>query len=189
VSVEFRRRPKFVFGEEGEHVVADILMHRGNVVLPMYQFHNHDRAPSVFWVMDEDILSRPLPDLLVWCGGDRPIFAEVKRKNRWVHWDGRRETGFNQRLYNAYTEIEQRTGCPVWVFFLHERMAPTGLYVAPLAKLAPTLRPWDGRNEKTGAVVERQPIAMFDSAVLTRLCDAPAVFSHAEQAALRKARG
>lgn len=152
------------FGEEGEHDVARFLMRRGILVAPVYQFKNHDRAPVALYEADGAAVARVLPDLSCWWQG-RAFFAEVKRKTRWTRWNGRRETGFDWRLFREYEAIRARSGVPLFVFFVHEQEPPTGVFVGRLARLAPGVRRWDGLNAKTGRRVTK-PLALFPSHLL-----------------------
>lgn len=134
------------FGAEGEHTVARWLLGRGTAVSPLYQFTLHDQAPVILWDDDGREIRCVLPDLHCYRDG-KAFFAEVKRKNQW--WDNRKagclETGMNLRLWREYLRVRIRTGCPVYVFFLHETMQPTGLYVGEIRDLAKRKpREWKG---------------------------------------------
>jgi hypothetical protein len=160
MGADFRLRPEFVYGEEGEHAVAGALMRRGLVVHPVYQYENHD-SPPMLYTIDGGFT---LPDLMCFGGQSPCMFAEVKRKNQWVRWDGRRETGFNDRLYRKYLKVQELTGLPVWVFFVHDKMEPTGVFAAKLDDLAVTYRLWDGTDRAGRRVTD--PMALFDASVL-----------------------
>lgn len=140
------------FGQEGEHLVAQWLMHRGAVVSPLYQFTNHGKAPVLLRMHAGETLSQVLPDLTCWRDGSG-FFAEVKRKRRWVrYYKSSRglETGFNLRHWREYLTVTSLTCTPLWFFFLHETDEPTGLWVGEAAQMLPHVREWDGRNERTG---------------------------------------
>ena len=171
-SDEFSER--LAFGEDGEHLVARFLMSRGVVLSPLYQFQNHDRAPVALWEVDGAQVSGVLPDLACWNKG-RAFFAEVKRKTRWVHWEGARETGFDQRLWREYRRIRTQSGVPVWVFFVHEQQEPCGIYLVNIDK-KPS-RVWDGRNKRTGRLVSgvRGAMTLFDYSELTPVRSGEAV--------------
>lgn len=144
------------FGAEGEHVVATWLLERGSAVAPLYQYTNHDQAPVILWDDDGRRIRCVLPDLHCYRSG-KAFFAEVKRKNQW--WDNRDlrclETGMNLRLWRDYVRVRARTGCHVYVFFLHETMPPTGLFVGEIQTLN-QLCPREWRGGETPLVFVRQ---------------------------------
>jgi hypothetical protein len=127
---------QLAFGQEGEHMVAQWLLGRGSAVAPLYQYTKHDKAPVILWDESGRAIHCTLPDLQCYVGGEA-FFAEVKRKNQW--WENRDlgafETGTDERLWRRYTRVAQRTGCPVWLFFLHETREPTGLFVGEIQRL------------------------------------------------------
>jgi hypothetical protein len=162
------------FGEEGENLIAQVLINRGVIVSPLYQYEGHSKPPAVYCA--EGTLTHP--DLTCWSKG-KNFFAEIKRKNRWVEpWarghlpgggerDGRGlETGFNTRLYENYRKVSEQTGAPLWVFFIHERQEPCGVFIARLADLARHARFWDGRSPK-GKYVSK-PEVLFPQYTLRR---------------------
>lgn len=172
------------FGEEGEHLIARRLMQSGIAVAPLYQFQNHDRAPVLLFEVDGEHFSRVLPDLTCW--NRRQFFVEVKRKTRWVNWRpaGRGlETGFDLRLFRNYRVIRNTTGADVWVFFIHEGSAPTGVFVAELETLVPLVREWDGKTPD-GREVERNPLALFPLKALRKRWDLSEIGIASPQAGL-----
>jgi len=121
------------FGKEGEHYVANWLIGRGNVVAPLYQYNNHNKAPVILWDESGRRIQCVLPDLQCY-KHSKAWFAEVKRKNQW--WQGEYfETGVDIRLWKHYQKVRQQTGCDVWIFFLHENMEPTGLFAGEVMAL------------------------------------------------------
>lgn len=155
------------FGQEGEHIVADFLLRRGVAVAPLYQFQNLGRAPVIVWSADNEHVSKILPDLT--CFGRKAFFAESKRKRRWVpdKYGRGLETGFNERCYKEYRAVGDRTGAPVWVFFLHENEEPTGLYAGELRRLIPHARLWDGLHPAGHRI--NPPMIFFPLSVLARV--------------------
>jgi hypothetical protein len=162
------------FGEEGENLIAQALIRRGAIVSPLYQYEGHSKPPAVYCA--EGTLTHP--DLTCWSKG-KNFFAEIKRKQRWVHpWarghlpgggeqDGRGlETGFNARLYENYRKVSAQTGAPLWVFFIHEKEEPCGVFIARLADLEPHARLWDGRRR--GGERISKPEALFPHRALRR---------------------
>lgn len=155
-----------LFGEEGEHVISKLLMQRGVVVQPLYQ-HSTDHAPHLLWEMDGRVARAVLPDLTCW--GRRQFFAEVKRKTRWIRFVADRvETGANARLIDDYLAVSKRTRAQVWLFFLHEKQEPTGVYYGELGALMPHARHWDGRDARNGGRI-CPPMTLFPLSQLQRL--------------------
>ena len=52
-------------------------------------------------------------------------------------------------------------------FFVHEELAPTGVYWAKLSRIRGSVRRWNGRKP-SGEYVTK-PEALFDSTLLTRV--------------------
>jgi hypothetical protein len=125
------------YGAEGEHIVANWLLDRGSAVAPLYQYTNHDQAPVILWDDSARRIRCVLPDLHCYRDG-AAYFAEVKRKNQWWHNRPLKclETGMNVRLWHEYRRVREKTGCPVYIFFLHETMEPTGLFYGEIEDLA-----------------------------------------------------
>lgn len=131
------------FGEEGEHEVARLLIEKGISVMPLYQF-NPDHPPYILTKVNSYIS----PDLI--CFGRDSIFIEVKSKNQWVYFNGRRETGFNKRHYDDYLNVKNATGKKLYIFFNHvnnnknipyNESHPVGIYYVELENYT---RFWDG---------------------------------------------
>jgi hypothetical protein len=164
------------FGEEGERFIAERLISAGKAVSNNYQFQTKATAPAVFWKESGQRKRLVLPDLQVWTE-DRQVFVEVKRKTQWGKWCGALETGTEAHLFQHYEAVQRKTGHEVFLFFLHQDMAPTGVYCASIAKCRDALnrndgaRIWDGLNIKTGSKVVPHPMAMFAQKILTRICD------------------
>jgi hypothetical protein len=165
------------FGREGERIVERFLMSRGAMVSPLSQYEKHDKAPVLILQENDAIKKLIHPDLMVFTRDRGVLFAEVKRKNRWVgpFNEGRRdrgqETGFDTYQLEHYARVSDRTGLPLWVFFVHERQPPTGIYAQELAKMLPHLRPWDGRDERTGQIRYPAHMALFPQHCLIKLWD------------------
>lgn len=164
------------FGREGERIVERFLMRGGAMVSPLSQYENHDKAPVLFLQENDAIKKLIHPDLLVF-GKKGVLFAEVKRKNRWVgpFNEGRRdrgqETGFDEYQLAHYAAVSDKAGIPLWVFFVHEKQPPTGVYAQSLSYLIPYKRTWDGRDERTGQMRYPANMALFPQHCLIRLWD------------------
>lgn len=124
-------------GAEGEHLVGKKLMERGVILLPLYQFINHENAPLIFSAHWKAVA----PDLT--CFKDGVVwFTEVKTKRRWVKYKGRIETGLDGRSFNRYKRIKCATELRVYLFFNHIEKDPIGIYYAEIDQFT---RFWDGK--------------------------------------------
>ena len=154
---------QLAFGQEGEHIVASLLIASGSyTILPLYQFLSCSFAPQIYTASG----SLTSPDLVAMKSG-KVMFVECKRKRRWIRWNERVETGLNRKHFQAYLELSQVTGIPLFLFFIHEEQEPTGIYAISLCKTG-SMREWNGRNDYTGAYVTK-PEVFFASESLTKL--------------------
>ncbi len=114
-------------------------------VLPVYDISTDTGKGPRLLTLPTDLV---VPDLLVMREGEIR-WIESKRKTKFV-WHGIAKewrTGIDLKHYFDYIQVEERTGVPVWLFFLHEENAvsdadrlrgcreqvcPTGLFGAPL---------------------------------------------------------
>lgn len=152
-------------GVEGEHRIARKLLDIGVAVAPLYQFENQGTAPHMLGKLGCDQIKRVLPDLTCW--GETAFFAEVKRKQRWVTYSGFLETGLNARLFREYCDVQALTGCPVFLFFLHESQLPTGVWIGRIDRLRARCREWAG-SRPDGSVVSK-PLTLFPASTLTKI--------------------
>lgn len=153
-------REQLQFGEEGEHIISDFLMDKGVVIMPLYQFSAQE-SPKIF-SKEKALIS---PDLL--CYGDRVFFVEVKTKNQWVRWQGNIETGFNQKHYRHYLEVQQYTKQDVYVIFRHITEEPTGIYIVKL-DFEP-VRLWNGKTP-SGRYIDK-PFVFYPFTALRKIGD------------------
>lgn len=174
MPTEFEKN--LAWGEEGENIVARFLAKRGCMVSPLAQ-GKHDKAP-VLVLSENDAFRRLIhPDLTVFRSDGQVLFAEVKRKRQWVgpydqYRPGRgRETGFDAYQLPHYAGVSDRSKLPIWLFFVHERQPPTGIYAQALDVMTPHIRPWDGRDERTGELRHPSPMVLFPESCLIRLWD------------------
>ena len=151
------------FGKDGEERVAAKLVQLGFIVSPLYQYEDHKRAPVLFYQLRGAAQTLTHPDLAVF--GKTCCFAEVKRKQRWVDFDHERglETGCDLKLWHQYRLVRRVTGLPVWLFFIHERHEPTGVFIGETEALAAHVREWDGKH---GSVRFSAPLAFFPKSAL-----------------------
>ena len=159
------------WGEEGERLVARWFMSKGYVVAPLYQF-DANTAPVLVSSKGKLVA----PDLSLF-GNSKMFFAEIKRKNRWVSSKAHGlETGYNLGQHKHYLEVKHQTGCPVWILFLHETRAPTGLFAAELG--AQPVRRWDGLHHLTGEVISAKRMVFYKHENLIPLCSLEEIKSY-----------
>lgn len=137
MTLDFEKQLEY--GEDGEHIVADYLLKKEFVILPLYQFENKNQTPYLLY--DKKLLI--LPDLTVWKNG-KTYFIEVKRKRQWVKFKNKIETGINYKLFKSYEEITLITDSIIYLWFVHEYEEPTGFYYIELNKFKNNSRYWDG---------------------------------------------
>jgi len=181
-----RDRPEFAWGEDAEDAIALKLQLDGCVVLKQSQYKHHDHAPVLYSIEHETKHVRTvLADLITWERGRPPLFAEVKRKNRWVNFrdpdqpDRGLETGFDEHLWKHYLRAQEATGTSLLVFWVHEKRPPTGVYVSTIEALARpgVRRPWDGwpKNQRRARDPQQKPphdpMSLFPLSALKRFCD------------------
>lgn len=134
------------YGEEGEQIIGNLLMQKGYSIVPLYQYTNTEKAPSLF-VNNETLI---LPDIQIFREDKKPFWVECKRKRKWVHWKQNIETGFNTYSFDHYKRIQELTGMSVYIAFIHEEHSPLGIFVTTLENFEDNARYWDGLNLKTG---------------------------------------
>jgi hypothetical protein len=143
------------FGEEGEKQVAEMLLDKGWPVIPLYQYETNDAAPSLF-LAEKDLI---LPDLQVFGKENNLMWVEVKRKRQWVRYRNNIETGLNKRHAEHYLEIEKKTDAPVYIFFIHEKEKPEGVFYVRLKTAYENARFWNGLN--FNGVKKSKPMVFF----------------------------
>jgi len=135
-----------MWGQEGEKEVSTMLVKRGNVIVPVYQF-DCKTAPMCLTENKKLIL----PDLQ--CLNETGFsWIEVKRKNQWVIWDDLYETGCDYRQYLHYKELAEITNKPFYIIFKHEEKEPTGFFAVDIRESG---RHWNGRKA-SGDVVHHE---------------------------------
>jgi hypothetical protein len=149
---------QLAFGQDGEHEVAQMLINKGIVIMPLYQFVA-DHAPYIITENMEKIVS---PDLI--CFANNGAFmVEVKTKNQWVSFNNINETGIDARLYRHYLQIKTATKTNVWLFFNHKTSGETGIFYVQLEKYT---RHWDG---KVKGVQKHPEMYFYDRSVLLKM--------------------
>ena len=170
---KFQRQ--LAFGQIAETDIALWLMHRGGVVLPIYDIeYDTGKGPRMFLV-DRSLVA---PDLLVFSRGSLK-WIEAKHKSVFTwHWTSARkgksevecwQTGIDQHHYRQYLEVEKVSGVPIWLLFFHitstpdsrdlnrsewpcPEKCPVGLFGAPLKELSECVHHTDWRWGRHGMV-------------------------------------
>jgi hypothetical protein len=143
-------KTKWAWGEEGEAEVKKLLLDQGNMVLTFEQFHPVV-APVMEQINEYGLLScYTAPDILVLAPSH--FLVECKRKRNWVRFSGELETGIDERFYRQYARIEEITGLPVWLYFIHEVEEPFGIFRVPLKNYT---RMFDGNKSGNSYPAER----------------------------------
>lgn len=108
-------------GRLWEQRIARWLMLKGWLILPVYDYSGNDhKAPKLEALKKEDSLV--LPDLLMF-QQQRVQWMEVKYKESAVEYRKTHQmvTGLNLRLWNHYKKVQEETGHPVFIAFIHQR--------------------------------------------------------------------
>ena len=110
----FRETPEFRFGRTGEQFVAQELQRRGWYVIPSYDFCGEEgnKAPKLQGGSTRFVI----PDLDISQAGMRR-WVEVKAKDAatYTRITDRLEHGIAARHWRDYLEVENITGCEVWL--------------------------------------------------------------------------
>ena len=109
------------YGKEGEEIIASIFLSQSFSVMPLYQFEASS-APLIYYGTSSFIS----PDLMLWKNGTS-YYVEVKRKSEWKYIPTN-STGIDKRLYEKYKALSDATGIKLFLFFIQEKMKPTGIY-------------------------------------------------------------
>ena len=137
------------FGQEGEKEVALLFINYGYSILPLYQF-DAIIAPKI--IIEKEYIS---PDLTIFKEG-KCVFLEVKRKNQWVVYKDRTETGCDYRHYLEYLNLSKNTGIDLYMVFQHLDAEPTGIYLVNILEEG---RYWDGT---VGGVKKFKPMFFWN---------------------------
>lgn len=108
------------FGQLGESVIARWLRSRGSSVLPAYEKEfDTGKGPRLFTPHGQLVT----PDLFVF---PSRTFIEAKHKTvfTWYHRSGGWQTGIDGDHFHDYLKVQDETGSPVWLMFLHRTSVP-----------------------------------------------------------------
>ena len=132
------------YGRAGESAISRWLQqNKGFAILPAYEklIDSDRKGPQLFFGQTGLIA----PDLLaIRPNGGGALWVEVKRKNAFA-WNRKHQcwtTGLDIRVYEHYQKVQEVSGWPVVVLFLHEGgvakdspPSPAGLYARKLSYL------------------------------------------------------
>lgn len=121
---------KLAWGQLAETDIAAWLMSRGAKLLPAYDIeYDSGKGPRLF---GKDFQAAT-PDFLIWRQG-KSLWIEAKHKTvfTWRYTNARKglsaercwETGIDYHHWLDYGRIQQETGMPVWLLFLHRSDCP-----------------------------------------------------------------
>ena len=144
-------------GRAGETAIARWLIARGHSVLPVYEKIIEDgKGPQLFSASGGLVA----PDLVAFKDG-RVLWIEAKHKTAFTWWRIGQvfETGIDLRHYLDYLKVREKSGCPVFLLFLHKGgqakdspLSPDGLYGNDLSVLAAHESHRDPRWGRSGMV-------------------------------------
>ena len=112
---------KLALGRSYEVQYANWVMLKCNArILPVYDYNGQlgDKAPKLQGISPN--ASLVVPDLLV-CEDGATSWVEVKYKTRadWTRITNRLETGIPLRLWRDYEAVQEASGLPVQLVFIH----------------------------------------------------------------------
>ena len=114
---------KLDYGKVGEGLIAQWLMARGNLILPVYEVEKTaNKGPQLF----SAAASLVSPDLVAFTSNG-VMWIEAKHKTVFTwhrntqHWT----TGIDLRHYEDYMEVAKQTKLPVWLMFFHRNEMPS----------------------------------------------------------------
>jgi len=129
---------KLKVGLLGEDLISRWLRSFGWNVLPAYEISlDSGKGPRLFTAHKGKMIS---PDLLIMQGKEiRWAEAKTKRAFTWHRISNSWQTGIDKYMFKEYMEVQETTGFPVFLFFLHEpghaavdtpeeAVSPSGLY-------------------------------------------------------------
>jgi len=153
-------------GQAGESAISQWLQDRGCAVFPAYEkLLDTGKGPQLFTAKGNFVL----PDLLVFGEGAEKIFwVEAKTKTHfcWHRISQTWRTGIDLCQYWHYREVQENTGIPVWLMFLHieskpsqsdiaygsPETCPSGLFGNALSELVRTESDKTERHGRSGMV-------------------------------------
>lgn len=148
-SIPFDQTTEYKLGHDGELVIKQLLIDNGWLVIPSYAYtgKGNDKSPRLegmncFYV---------IPDLDVCKAGTRR-WIEVKTKSKadFTRLTQRFEHGIPLRHYRHYFDVQDATGCPVWLF-VYELNTKSILY-ASLNALSYVARIYEGPKMSNGGM-------------------------------------
>jgi hypothetical protein len=157
----FKETKEYQIGNQGELKVVEMLQKRGWFVIPSYDYSGDDgnKAPKLQGLCKNLVI----PDLDISKNGSRK-WAEVKTKNAatYTRITNRYEHGIPLRHFEHYRDVEQITGCEVWLFIFE---LDTGqVLFQKLCELEKSKRIYDGGKMSWGGMIffQRDKFKKFD---------------------------
>lgn len=136
-------------GADGEQVVKNLLIQNGWLIIPSYAYTGpgDDKAPRMEGMNTYYII----PDLdICRLGTRRWIEVKTKTEATFTSITQRLEHGIPLRHYYHYFEVQNATGCPVWLF-VYELKTKAILY-ASLNALIYSVRKYEGGKMNRGGM-------------------------------------
>ncbi len=162
-SSDLAFQKNLAFGQMAETAIARWLISRGAIVLPIYDIeYDTGKGPRLFSA-DMKLVA---PDLLVW-NKRQFLWIEAKHKSvfTWSRRHGHWQTGIDLKHWRDYQKVSQRTGCDIWLLFLHRCSrpdfrdreycppeCPTGLFGGTIERLTETFSHEDMRHGRSGMI-------------------------------------
>jgi hypothetical protein len=128
------------YGKAAESAIARWMISRGASILPVYEkIIDEGKGPQLFTACGAFVA----PDILAMKAGKfKWIEAKHKKAFSWYRKKSVFETGIDLRHYEEYQKVQDISGTPVWLLFLHEGgcakdspESPSGLFGARLDEL------------------------------------------------------
>ena len=114
---------QLAIGRYYERVASQWLQEsRGSKILPVYDYTGSDgeKAPNLRSLVESESLV--VPDLLV-CTDGKTSWVEIKYKTHAIEFRLAKElrTGLSLRLWNDYKAVQDASGLPVEIIFIHKK--------------------------------------------------------------------
>lgn len=146
MAIEFRERPEFILGSNGERLVAEFLQEKGFYVIPSYDYSGEDsnKAPK----MQGKKTAYVIPDLDI-CRAGLRRWVEVKTKTEATLFGktGELQHGIDVRHFESYLSVQNESGNEVYLAIYELTPRPV-ILIASLATLEANV---DHRGTSRGA--------------------------------------
>lgn len=133
MTIDFRERPEFKLGNNGERFVAEFLQEKGYYVIPSYDYSGEDnnKAPK----MQGKKTAYVIPDLDI-CRAGLRRWVEVKTKTEATEFKktGELQHGIDVRHFESYLRVQDESGNEVYLAIYELTPRPV-ILIASLAHL------------------------------------------------------